>query len=67
MSDTRRGVEYAGTGHTRHGDEVACYSTECPEARTVCMPCRRSLLAKTRRPQLGDLTGHPDPCPHYVA
>lgn len=45
----------ASQGLMRHPDTVACYSTGCPEATTVCGPC-----------QLGDLTGHPDACPHYV-
>ena len=52
--------------HTRYPETVACYSRDCQEVTTVCGPCRRAQLAKTRRPQLGDLTGHPDTCPHYL-
>lgn len=56
----------ADQGLMRHPDTVACYSTGCPEATTVCGPCRRAQLARSRRPQPGDLTGHPDACQHYV-
>ena len=63
-------TEYRGTGRTRHGDSVACYSKGCEYARGWVTPCQRHLLAEQRRPQLGDLTIERIPgesCPHFVA
>lgn len=68
MSEARRGVEYAGTGHTRHGDSVACYATGCDHANGRLTCCRRHLLAKWRGPRLGDLaiSEAGESCPHFV-
>lgn len=68
MSETRRGVEYAGIGRTRHGDSVACYSKGCEHAENGRLAyCRRHLLGKWRRPRLGDLAIEPNgPCLHFV-
>ena len=63
-------TEYRGTGRTRHGDSVACYTKVCDHANGRLTYCRRHLLAKWRRPRLGDLaieTIPGDSCPHFVA
>lgn len=62
-------TEYRGTGHTRHGDSVACYAKGCEHAENGRLRyCRRHLLGKWRCPQIGDLAIEPSgPCLHFVA
>lgn len=61
--------EYRGNGYTRYGDSVACYATGCEHANGRLTYCRRHLLAKWRRPRLGDLAierTDGNSCPHFV-
>ena len=46
----------ANVGYTRYPDTVACYAQECRNWSGLVDTCLRARLARTRRPQLGDLT-----------
>lgn len=67
-----------GTTESRRPDTCACYVVECPAMpRDWMTRCKRHNLARTRRPQWGDIVAPPDlvelpdsmgseTCPHMV-
>ena len=66
------------TTETRKPDSCACYVVECPAMpRDLMLRCARHNLARTRRPEWGDIVAPPDlvelpdgmgseTCPHFV-
>ena len=54
-------------GYTKLSPDVACYDATCGHAVGGHLePCRRSELAATRKPKLGDLTAGEPICFHLL-